>query len=309
MDFKKQIKTLLQEAEIYRSHGLPEEAKQKYFDAIDLIRKNPNAPNSQIILESITKKINEAYPEEDLHGKIQSSGKMSIQKQDIIKTEFSFSGDKDTATLEGAIALARFGQYERSLSEFKKLLENNAYRVVASKNILRCHIAISSVENAIDQYEKWVSEGSFPIQQLEKVRVFLSGLLEKKGKATKLSLPKGTTDTHGIEISVHPEEPTEDDEEFLDISSIGIILGNGPEKGKVFEYDVHFQSKNQLNFIIPSSDQKLIHSLNEGQIIKNVQFYSPISIFKSSCVISSKIMVRSGPNKGNCSLDIKVLSK
>ena len=309
MDFRKQIKTLLQEAEIYRSHGLSEEAKQKYSDATELIKKNTDFPNSQKLIEQITNKMNEAYPEENILGKIQSSGKMSSKKQDIIKNEFSFSGDKDTAILEGAIALARFGQYKRSLSEFSKLLNNSTLRVIASKNILRCHIAISSVDNAIAQYEKWVSEDLFPSTQLEKVRYFLEGLLGKKGKKVKLTVPKMKKKGTEPDIKDSSDESSENEEEFLDISSIGIIMENGPKKGKVFEFDVNFQSGSQLNFIIPGKDQELIGSFNEGQILKNVQFYSPISILKSSCVISSKILVSSGPNKGDCSLDIKVLSK
>ena len=309
MELTKQIKTLLQEAEIYRSHGLPEEARGKYQDVIDLIKHNPDFPNSQKLLESIERKINEAYPEEDIHSKIPSSGKMSVKRQDIIKNEFSFSGDKDTAILEGAIALARFGQYKRSLTEFAKLLNNNSLRVIAAKNILRCHIALTSIESAIAQYEKWVTSSIFPIKQIEKIRVFLEGLLEKKEFKTELSSPRENIATSDEDTLNKSEELHEDDEEFLDISSIGIIMENGPNKGKVFEFDVNFQSGNQLNFIISSKDRELVNGLNEGQVLKNVQFFSPISILKSSCVISSKVMISSGINKGNCSLDIKVLSE
>lgn len=304
MDFKKKIKNLLQEAEVYRSHGLPEEANQKYLDAAKLIKKHPEFPNSQKFIETIEKKITEINPEEEIQFKILRSKKMSAEKQDIIKNEFSFSGDKDTATLEGAIALARFGQYKRSLSEFKKLLTNDSLRVIAAKNILRCHIAISSAENAIDQYEKWASENIFPANQLGKIKVFLEGLLDKKGKQANLTIPKNANSDSEEGMTDEPDE-----DEFLDISSIGIIMENGPHKGKVFEYDINFQSGNQLNFIISKKDQGLINTLTKGQVLQNVQFYSPISILKSSCIISSKIMVSSGPNKGNCSLDIKVLNK
>jgi tetratricopeptide (TPR) repeat protein len=303
MDFKKTIKTLLQEAEIYKSHGLSKEARQKYLDAAKLIKKHPDFPNSQKFIETIEKKVGEINPEEDIHFKILRSEKMSVEKQDIIKNEFSFSGDKDTATLEGAIALARFGQYERSLSEFAKLLNNDSLRVIAAKNILRCYIAISSVENAIEQYEKWASEKIIPANQLDKIRIFLEGLLDKKGKPSALTIPKDTNIDSKKDIA-----EDSDDDEFLDISSIGIIMEDGPHKGKVFEYDINFQSGNQLNFIISEKDQDLINTLNEGQVLQNVQFYSPISILKSSCIISSKIMVSSGPNKGNYSIDIKVLN-
>lgn len=309
MDFKKRIKTLLQEAEIYRSHGLPEEAKLKYSDAAELIKKSPDFPNSQKLLEQISNKMNESYPEEVIHSKIQSSGNMSAQKQDIIKNEFSFSGNKDTATLEGAIALARFGQYKRSLSEFAKLLNNNTLRVIAAKNILRCHMVISSADNAINQYEKWALDDLFSAKQLEKIRVFLEGLLNKKGITTKLTIPEKKYTSAEKDIKDASDDVSIDEDDFLDISSIGIIMENGPKKGKVFEFDVNFQSGSQLNFIISGKDQELISNFNEGLVLKNVQFYSPISILKSSCVISSKIMISSGPNKGDCSLDIKVLSK
>lgn len=309
MNIKKQIKILLQEAEVYRSHGLPKESRQKFKDAAALIQQNPDLPNSKKLLEAIAQKINEAYPEKDIHNEIPSSGKMTTEKQNIIKNEFSFSRDKDTATLEGAIALARFGQYKRSLSEFAKLLNNDALRVIAAKNILRCHIAISSPDNAISQYEEWVSVDAFPAKHIEKVKAFLEGILAKKGIQSKLTAPKFTNS--GIEQNTEniSKSIEEDDENFLDISSIGIIMENGPQKGKVLEYDVKFQSGNQLNFIISNKDQHLISSFNEGQVLNNVQFYSPISILKSSCVISSKIMVSSGPNKGDYSLDIKVLNK
>jgi len=307
MDYKKQIKTLLQEAEVYRSHGLPNEAKEKYKNAMELINKDSDFPNKDKILESIKKKMIVEYPEEEIHGKIKNSGKMSSQKQDMIKNEFSFSGDKDTAILEGAIALARFGQYQRSLTEFTKLLHNQKFRVVAAKNILRCHIVITSVESAVSQYEKWVSDKTFPSKQIEKLKIFLTGLIEKKGVNVKLSEPKDDINDKAIGPDIK-DTSNEDDDEFLDITSIGIRMESGPEKGKVFEFDVNFQSGNQLNFIVSGNDQELINRLKEGVVLKNVQFFSPISIFKSSGMISSKIMINSGPNKGDCSLDIKVLS-
>lgn len=309
MDIKHQLKMILKEAEIYKSHGLTEESNRKFKEAAALIRKHPDLPNAQKVLYTIEKKITEIYPEDHIHGKIPHNKKMTVERQDIIKNEFSFSGDKDTATLEGAVALARFGQYERSLNEFTKLLSHDAFRVVAAKNILRCHIAISSVAQAINQYEEWVSSDSFPLKQIEKIRVFFEGLLHKKEKKSNIVLSKPNLKDVESQSENMNQELEDDDEEFLDISSIGIIMENGPQKGKVFEYDVQFQSGNTINFIVSGKDQLLIDNLQEGQVLKNVQFYSLISILKSSCVVSSKILVGSGPNRGKYSLDIKVLSK
>ena len=80
--------------------------------------------------------------------------------------------------MEGAIALAKFGQFERALNEFKKLIDTESHRVVAAKNILRCQIQRISENAAADQYEAWAQKGDFPTGQLEKIRLFLVEILK-----------------------------------------------------------------------------------------------------------------------------------
>ena len=57
MDIKQRLKSLLQEAEIYRSQGLILEAHQKYQDAANLVSSIGNLKNKESLLNAITDKI------------------------------------------------------------------------------------------------------------------------------------------------------------------------------------------------------------------------------------------------------------
>ena len=111
--------------------------------------------------------------------------------------------------------------------------------------------------------------------------------------------------------SGQPSPPAADsgsDEEFLDITSIGITFESGPRKGKMVEFDVNFQSGNMLSLIISKQDQSLIEDLKAGMELKDIQFYSPIAIFNGSGVVSSKTQIKSGPKQGDYCLDIRIKS-
>ena len=123
MDIKTHLKSLLQEAEIYRSQGLLDESKKRYNDAVELIQKNVRIKNKQNLLETIQKKINLVDNLLINIGKAPTSTQLSPKVQNVIKNKFSFSGDEDSATIEGAIALAKFGQFESALKEFNELVK------------------------------------------------------------------------------------------------------------------------------------------------------------------------------------------
>ncbi|MBN1932725.1 MAG: hypothetical protein JW786_14065 [Desulfobacterales bacterium] len=307
MDIKTQLKSLLQEAEIYRSQGLLDESKNRYNDAVELIQKNAQIKNKQNLLENIQKKINLVNNILSNIGKASTSPQLSSQVQNVIKNKFSFSDDQDSASLEGAIALAKFGQFESALKEFNELVKKKSVQIIAAKNIIRCYNALNLIDEAVVQYEKWLSSGLFPSEHLEKIRFFLENILERKGN--KKILPhapnvKESQDSIGNESY----DSRFEDEEFLDISSITISLDKGPLKGKLVEFDVSFQSANIISVIIPEKDKKLIENLVIGATLNNIQFYSPIAIFKGNGVISAKTRIQSGPKKGNYRMDIKVVS-
>lgn len=301
MGDKENIKRLLQEAELYKGQGLLAEARLKYEEASDIIRNNFKIKNKDKLLAGLAKKMNMLEVDAQKVEKGPSSPELSSRAQDLIQKLFSFSKTEndDKAALEGAMALAKFGQLERALVEFNKLISIEAHRVVAAKNILRCHIALESEESAADKYEEWARGDMFTPDQLEKLRGFMQQFLDNKGLDRKLAAVGNGADT------VFEES---EQEEFIDISSIGLYLDSGPGQGKVVEFDVNFQSGNLLSLIIPKRDGKLIDHLDINNKLDDLQFYSPIAIFNGSGVIAAKSEIKSGPKQGDYCLDIKITS-
>ncbi len=299
MDIKKQIQALFKEAELYRSHGLFVEAKAKYDNVAKLIQKNDRIANRQSLLDAISKKIGAVENEIKKFEKPPAMPKMSTKAQDLVKNLFSFSEDKeeDAALLEGAMVLAKFGQFERALIEFNELIKKDSLRVAAAKNIIRCHIALSSSDEAITKYRQWLSGDSFSSGQLEEIRIFFQDILDRKGIDKKLPAVTQPKDAR--------EEETRE-EEFLDISSIAVTLGDESKKGALIELDVNFQRGNTISLIISRDDKDLIENLKVGLKLNNIQFYSPIAVFNGSGIVSEKAPIELGPKKGDYRVDIEI---
>ena len=302
MGIKESIRKLLQEADLYKKHGLLDEARGKFTEAEQMIRENDRIQNKDKILKGIAKKIRLLDSDTQRVEKGPSSPELSEKAQDLIQNLFSFSksDSKEEAVLEGAIALAKFGQFERALGEFNKLIDKESHRVVAAKNVLRCHIQLNSEDAAADQYEDWVNKGDFLPGQLEKVRLFLVEILKSKGIQRDLT---------SVSIKEELVQEPEEEEDFIDISSIGIYFNFGPAKGKVVEFDVNFQSGNMLSLIISKNDAKTIEPMQEGDALKDLQFFSPIAMFNGSGIVSAKSQIKSGPKQGDFCLDIKITSE
>ncbi len=310
MDVKQRLKAILQEAEIYRSQGLIDEACGKYKDAEKLVQSIDKLKNKNSLLSAIADKLRAIDTTKEKVDKGPSSPELSKKAQDLIKNLFAFAEnkDEDAAALEGAVALAKFGQFDRALKDLYSLLKKDKLRVEAAKNILRCHLATSSTEEAVNQYHQWHTEDLFQSNQLEMVRVYLEDAMQKRGIETSLPSPVVTSDTQGVGPELTASAESENEEEFLDITSIGITFESGPRKGKMVEFDVNFQSGNMLSLIISKSDQGLIEDFKAGMELKDIQFYSPIAIFNGAGVISSKTQIKSGPKQGDYCLDIRIAS-
>jgi tetratricopeptide (TPR) repeat protein len=302
MSVKGQIKLLLREAEIYRSQGLLVEAKGKYNLAIDLIGKIDQAKSKEELVQAISRKIKSLTISYHQIERAQEAPKMPPKVQDLVKNLFSFSHDKDEdkAALEGAITLAKFGQYDRALEEFNELTKRDSLRVVACKNILRCCFSVYSPEEAVQRYKKWLKDDLYSTEQLQKIRLFLEDLLDKKG--LDIQLPAVPDADEGL------VDENRVDEDLIDISSIGITFDSGPQKGQMVEMEVSFQSGNMISLIVSSRDRELIENLKVGFRLNNVQFFSPIAIFQGSGIVLAKTNINSGPKRGDYSLDIKIVN-
>jgi len=196
MNLINKIKTLLKEAEIFHSQGLLDESMGKYNEATELIKSDEQLKSRKKLIHGISEKINAIEKDLTKVHEAPKTPEVSTKVQDLIKKMFLFSAkkDEDTVALDGAIALAKFGQYNKALKEFNELLKKDSLRVVAAKNILRCHMALASAEDAIAQYEQWHAGDIFNKNQLEKLSVFFENILAKEGIDKTLRQPEVTVD-------------------------------------------------------------------------------------------------------------------
>ena len=324
MDIEKHIQTLFCEIEVYRSHGLFEEAKGKCEEMAEQIRKNDQFKEKQKLMATVSKIIRGLENDAREFEKVEASVQITTKEQDLIKELFPSSEKKgtDSEALNVAETLLVFGQFERALSEFNELIKRDTFRLIAAKNILRCHIGRGSFDYAVRQYQEWLSSGQCPSGELRKIRSFLQETLRKKGVDKSLPKPKGTLGKicsflqgifkkRGIDKSLPKPEGTIDvkedeklEDKLIDISSILIPLDNEHEKG--IRLDVSFQKGNVISVIISKTNQVLIDHLIVGLRLNDVEFYSPAVTFKDSCVVSAKSRIKSGPNKGDYTLVFKI---
>lgn len=302
MSDKEHIKTLAREAEIYRSQGLLSGAKQKYQEILQFVQNHNHYSKDKKLIDAVNKKIRAV--EENLSEVLEAPERTEVSEdvQSLIQKLFSFSKDQQTSEMEGAVALAKFGQYEKALNEFKRLLKEGILPLDAAKNILRCHLTLSSPDVAIVQFKRWMSRGDFPPGDLKYLRGFLQKYLEKRG--IEAALP---------EVVEAPQEKAErkkkkkkKEEEVLDISSVGVQFQNGPLGGQMEEFEVTFQTGNTISVIIPSDRKDLLGALEPGLRLKDMQCYSLIAVFNGSGVVSNKSVITSGPKRGHYTLDITI---
>ena len=334
MDPKDQVIALLKEADLYQQQGLLNEAKERYKKATKILKVNTDIKNGQDLITSIVKKVVDLNQKINKINQAVSKPTVSDQKQNLIKKLFAGTVEKDdhTNALEGAIALAKFGQFDRAMEEFQRLLDIETVRVAAAKNIVRCHLELDALEEAAQSFDGWVADDRFTNSQLDKIRFFLEGRFRKLGFERELYQREETISDEDIEslemesvgpgdadaahhagssrsYQVIPEDmelPEED--EFLDINSVGIQTQSGPQKGRMVEFDVSFQTGNSINLIISNKERALLDELEKGTKLNDMQFFSPIAILNGSGVVTAKTQIKSGPKEGDYSLDITILT-
>ncbi len=293
MDIKERLKNLLETAKLYRSQGLLFEAKRKYQDALILIQETGLIKDGQNLIDMISKKISGVKKDIEKIEKQPTLPEVSEKVQDVIKELFSDTTgkDKDAATLEGAITLAKFGQFDRALKELKELLKNDSVRMNAAKNILRCHMARTSIEDAVTDI--------FTNNQLVTIRLFLEVFRFDNFKDNISIQLKNPAHVEKLEIT---------DGEVPDICSMIITLDKGPLKGVAFILDVRFQLGNVITLFIEEHKEELLESFEVGKAIDNLQFNTTIAVFKGKGVVAEKIRMDSGSRQGDYRVDIKVMS-
>lgn len=343
MNIVDKIKSLLQEAELYRSQSLMNESKAKYETAKDLIEKNEKLKGREKILESLSKKLSSLNAEIEKIEKADQNPELSADIQEIIKKQFAFTTNQEEGAMEGAMALAKFGQHKAALKEFSELIQTESHRIVAAKNMVRCHISLETYDDVVEQYQQWASGDLFTTDQLENLRMFINSMLSKKGVQNTIAAPGEPIEEaapeieapalEGLELEVPEIEVSEerppsieipgieipgieipgaDDhglsaEDLEDVNSIGITPEAGKNAGKLIELEISFHSGTELTVIIPEKEKEMAELLKRGSKLKDVQFYTPFAMLSGDCTIESNTRIGTGPKRGDYSLDLRVV--
>jgi tetratricopeptide (TPR) repeat protein len=301
MDVKERLKNLLETAKLYRTQGLLFEAKGKYEDALTLIQETGLIKDGQNLIDIISKKLRGVKKDIEKIEKQPTLPEVAEEVQDVIKELFSDTTgkDEDAAALEGAITLAKFGQFDRALKELNGLLQKDSVRMNAAKNILRCHMARTSIEDAVVQFQKWQSTDIFTKNQLVTIRLFLEVFRFDNFKDNLSFRLKDPEHVEKLEIT---------DGEIPDICSMIITLDKGPLKGVTFILDVRFQIGNVITLFIEEHKEELLDSFEIGKSIDNLQFNTTIAVFKGRGVVAEKTKMDTGTRQGDYRIDIQVMS-
>lgn len=304
MNIKEKIKSLLKEAELYKSQRLLREAREKYTLVIDILQQQTRIQNRDALIAAVEKKresLDNAIVKWD---QSQVNPEVSGKVQDLIKRLFTTpeeGGRDEEKAINEAITLAKFGQHRKALEEFSRLVHMSSVCISAAKNAIKCYLELSEADEAMETIRGWWREGCFTAEQYTSITSFMQSAFEKRGIDWDDSIMG--TDGGGDEEEAFTA-PIDDD--IIDITSIGINFEDGPMKGQHVELDVSFQSGSLLSLIVASSEHTLLALLKKGQSIHDVDFYSPIAIFKGSSVVESNTEILSGPKKGDFSLDIRI---
>lgn len=293
-----EIKRYLKEAETYQRQGLLVESKEKYAEVLKIIEKSQRFSNDQKLILAINGKIRRVEKSLEEVDEATPPPVLSQDLQNLIKKLFTFSQSKEAAALEGAIALAKFGQVEQALIEFQKLLEEGILPVVTAKNILRCYLNLRAPEAAAAQFKKWISRDTFSHEDLSYLRSYLQSSIEKQG--VKIDIPDLGATPYDAGKAKKKEEET------IDISTVNIPFEEGRFKGQIKDFDVDFQFGNTLSLILPASEKDLIEAFKPGSQLREIQCYSAITVFRARGVVSGKATIKQGPRKGDYMVDITI---
>jgi tetratricopeptide (TPR) repeat protein len=292
------LKSFFREADIYYKQGLFSQSMKKYSEIMELIKNNPDFSGNTSLLEFVDKKIETLKGEiEDIDNETDPP-ELDDDTQGLISDLFSFSGNREMAAIEGASALVSFGQYDKALKEFERLIDSRIYPLVAAKNMLECLVSHLSSERAVIQYRQWVSSNIFTKMELKHLREYLLELLKNRGQDDNDSSFTNDTQLGG--------EKAAESNEILEIFSVVAFIEKGSCEGKQVNLDVACQISNNLSCLVKPEDKDTINALTPGLRISQVHCYSLESVLTTSALVLQREQIMSGPQKGCYSFDIKL---
>jgi len=161
----------------------------------------------------------------------------------------------------------------------------------------------------VAQYDDWLSSDIvFSSQQFESIRIFLQSILDRKGIDKRLQTVITPSGMAAVVKQVDVESDKASEEDFLDITFLGLTIYKGPLEGRVMEFDVNFQRGNIVSIIVSGKDKDLVDSLTVGDKFPDLECSSAFAVFMASGIITEKMRIDSGSKRGDFRVDLKIQS-
>lgn len=304
MDIRHQIHSLLKEASVYETQGLYSESKDRYLGALHLIQRHAHEiDHHKEAMGRITGRLKQ------VNNKIERMENESVAYQmpnivlDVMKNHFSSSPDKHRAALEGAMALAGFGQYETALEEFTKLLKPEATRLEAAKQILRCHLAKGRAAKAVNLFTRWRNSGLMGPEQMADLRRFFQALSEESG--LHLEIPDAEEKKPA---PVQPNEPSSQlgSRQYDAFQSLCVRLPTENQRHRLREFDIRSQSGDVVSLLVSNEEKGVVEGFRKGTVLDSVQCFSANAMFSGKATVIDAVEISSGAMAGHFSIDIRI---
>jgi len=293
------LNIMLNEAKVYHSQGLLAQAKVKYMEIMVLLKTGSDLAGAKKLIGDVENKIQVIQEELEEIDNENDTPQLSEEHQDLIRNIFSHSKSKHMAAVEGAVALADFGQYDKALKEFQALLKNEMIpKMVVAKNMLRCHVTLGSPQKAINQIKSWTADSFFSQSELVFLQNFLENLLKEEDILDFIFDPEIAPANQYLQ--------GKNVEDFFEIYSVRVQPFYGSRDKNPVDLDVTYQVGNTFRFHIKSDQKDMLSRFNPGDQLDLVQCYSPSSLFNTSGTISNKTKITSGPQKGDYSVELTI---
>ncbi len=173
------IKSIIKEAEIYRSQGLLTESLEMYEKILSVSAKiDPNTQNT------ITKKIHQLKKE--IEHREQDDPSISSQDISLLKKTWVTRESADDILISVA-SFKELGLIKEAVEEYKKLFNLDYPTAEIIPKIAECLFEIHSPSKVIDQTEKIIAENNLSDQEKADIN-FMLGMEMKKKKHMDLAL-------------------------------------------------------------------------------------------------------------------------
>lgn len=293
------LNIMLNEAKVYHSQGLLTQARDKYLEIMELLNTDSSLSGTKKFVEDVEHKIQVLQNEIHVIDNERDTPQLSEEQQNLIRNIFSYSKSKHMAAVEGAVALADFGQYDKALNEFQELLKNEMIpKMIVAKNMLRCHVTLGSPHKAIAQIKSWTAESQFSQSELSFLQSFLENLLKEEDVLDFIFDPEMTMAYQSLQ--------DKNIEDMFEIFSVRVQPCYTARDKNPVDLDVMYQVGNTFRFHIKADQKDMLSRFNPGDQLDHVQCFSPSSLFNTSGTISNKTKITSGPQKGDYSVELTI---